>query len=101
MKKFVALICALTLVLSMSACSKNGTETTQASEAATETTAAPVETLPTPSEEIPVVTAKPLYGDLLDNYFDALLQGLDPMDYEDRGLNYLPGIVKDNKEIGY
>ena len=101
MKKFVALICALTLVLSMSACSKNGTETTQASEAATETTAAPVETLPTPSEEIPVVTAKPLYGDLLDNYFDALLQGLDPMDYEDRGLNYLPGIVKDINEVGY
>lgn len=78
MKKFVALICALTLVLSVSACSKSGNETTQASEAATETTAAPVETLPTPSEEIPVVTAKPLYGDLLDNYFDALLQGLEP-----------------------
>ena len=101
MKKFVALICALTLVLSVSACSKSGTETTQASEAATETTAAPVETLPTPSEEIPVVTAKPLYGDLLDNYFDALLQGLEPMDYEDRGLNYLPGIVKDINEVGY
>ena len=101
MKKFVALICALTLVLSVSACSKSGTETTQASEAATETTAAPVETLPTPSEEIPVVTAKPLYGDLLDNYFDALLQGLEPMDYENRGLNYLPGIVKDINEVGY
>ena len=101
MKKFVALICALTLVLSVSACSKSGNETTQASEAATETTAAPVETLPTPSEEIPVVTAKPLYGDLLDNYFDALLQGLEPMDYEDRGLNYLPGIVKDINEVGY
>ena len=67
----------------------------------TETTAAPVETLPTPSEEIPVVTAKPLYGDLLDNYFDALLQGLEPMDYENRGLNYLPGIVKDINEVGY
>ena len=101
MKKFVALICALTLVLSVSACSKSGNETTQASEAATETTAAPVETLPTPSEEIPVVTAKPLYGDLLDNYFDALLQGLEPMDYENRGLNYLPGIVKDINEVGY
>lgn len=101
MKKFVVLICALTLVLSMSACSKSGTETTQASEAAAETTAAPAETLPAASEEVPVVTAKPLYGDLLDNYFDALLQGLEPMDYEDRGLNYLPGIVKDINEVGY
>ena len=101
MKKFVALICALTLVLSMAACSKGAAETTQAASETTPETTAAVETQPTPSEEIPVVTAKPLYGDLLDSYFDALLQGLEPLDYEDRGLNYLPGIVKDINEVGY
>lgn len=100
MKKFVALLCALTLVLSMAACSKSGGEATQPSETQPETTAA-AETLPMTSEEAPVVTAKPLYGDLLDSYFDALLQGLSPNDYMDRNLNYLPGIVNDINEVGY
>ena len=102
MKKFVALICALALALSMAACSaKSGTETTQPSETQPAETTSAAETLPAKGEEVPVVTAKPLYGDLLDNYFDALLQGLTPNDYMDRGLNYLPGIVGDINEVGY
>ena len=99
MKRFAALVCALTLVLSLAACSKAEEPTaapeTQSPETTQETTA------PETTGEAPVVTAKPLYSEILDNYFDALLQGLEPNDYMDRGLNYLPGIVKDINEVGY
>lgn len=99
MKRFAALVCALALVLSLAACSKAEGPTaapeTQSPETTQETTA------PETTEEAPVVTAKPLYSEILDNYFDALLQGLEPNDYMDRGLNYLPGIVKDINEVGY
>lgn len=98
MKKIAALLCALTLVLSLAACSKAeepvATTESQPAETIQETTAPE-------TTEAPVVTAKPLYSEILDNYFDALLQGLEPNDYMDRGLNYLPGIVKDINEVGY
>ena len=104
MKKLTAMLLMVMLLLSLAACGGQAvaptvepTETVQPStEAATEATAGTE-----PSSEVPVVTAKPLYSEILDGYFDALLQGLQPSDYMDRGLNYLPGTVKSLDEVGY
>lgn len=100
MKKFVAFIAILAMVLSLAACSAASTAPTSAPETQPSETV-PETTVPETTEAPTVVTAKPLYSDTLDNYFDALLQGLEPGDYMDRGLNYLPGIVKDINEVGY
>lgn len=104
MKKAIAWLLILMMTLSMAACgSKNTAET-----AAPETMAAPAQTTqpettqaPEETVEVPTVTAKPLYGDVLDDYFDALLQGFGPEQYLEKGLNYLPGLVKDVTKIGY
>lgn len=98
MKKIAALLCALTLVLSLAACSKAEEPVATTESQPAETTR---ETTVPETTEAPVVTAKPLYSEILDSYFDALLQGLEPNDYMDRGLNYLPGIAKDINEVGY
>ena len=104
MKKAIAWILILMMTLSLAACAK---ETTPA-PSAPETTAAPTETAEATPEttlpetaEVPTVTAKPLYGEILDGYFDALLQGFGPQEYIEKGLNYLPGNVKDVSKVGY
>ena len=100
MKKLIALLLSTLMIFSLAACSSAPAETTPP-----ETTAAPVqETTAAPTEaptEVPVVTAKPLYSEILDSYFDALLQGLSPAEYAEKGLNYLPGVVADLNEVGY
>lgn len=99
MKKAITWILVLMMALSMTACAKEpaptqapATETTP-QEPATETTEEPT--------EVPTVMAKPLYGEILDSYFDALLQGFDPLQYEEKGLNSLPGMIKDVTQVGY
>lgn len=99
MKKAITWILVLMMALSMTACAKEpaptqapATETTP-QEPATETTEEPT--------EVPTVMAKPLYGEILDSYFDALLQGFDPLQYEEKGLNSLPGMIKDVTKVGY
>ena len=100
MKKLAGLLLSTLMIFSLAACGSAPAETT-----APETTAAPATETTVPvteaTTEVPVVTAKPLYSEVMDSYYDALLQGLDPADYMDRGLNYLPGIVKDLDQVGY
>ena len=101
MKKYMLLLLALCLLTA--GCGKGQEAPTTeppASEAPAIQETEPETTVPE-TTEAPVVTAKPLYSEILDSYFDALLQGLEPNDYMDRGLNYLPGIVKDINEVGY
>ena len=104
MKKAIAWILILMMTLSLAACAKE----TAPAPSAPETTAAPTETAEATPEttlpetvEVPTVTAKPLYGEILDGYFDALLQGFGPQEYIEKGLNYLPGNVKDVSKVGY
>lgn len=102
MKKFFAFLLIFTMVLTCAACGKKEPEPTTEAPATTEATEAPATTEATTEPvEVPTVTAKPLYGEILDNYFDALLQGLEPADYLDKGLNYLPAMVKDVEKVGY
>lgn len=105
MKKAVAWILILMLALSMAACggSPAPAPSTQESTVPAETTeATPPETAPAETEApVPTVLARPLYGEILDSYFDALLQGFSPEEYIGNGLNYLPGLVKDVTKIGY
>ena len=103
MKRRIAFALILTMMLTMAACGKKDPAPTTAAptEAPTVATEAPTVPATTEAVEVPTVTAKPLYGEILDNYFDALLQGLEPADYMDRGLNYLPGMVKDVTKVGY
>ena len=100
MKKLAGLLLSTLMIFSLAACGSAPAETT-----APETTAAPATETTVPvteaTTEVPVVTAKPLYSEVLDSYYDALLQGLDPADYMGRGLNYMPGFVKDLDQVGY
>lgn len=103
MKKIIALLLTIITLLSLAACGGNSAapETTVPETTAAQDTTAPASGSVEAPSEAPVVTARPLYSEILDSYFDALLQGLEPTDYMDRGLNYLPGIVKDLNEVGY
>lgn len=100
MKKLAGLLLSTLMIFSLAACGSAPVETT-----APETTAVPATETTVPvteaTTEVPVVTAKPLYSEVMDSYYDALLQGLDPADYMDRGLNYMPGFVKDLDQVGY
>lgn len=101
MKKLSVLLLIFAMLLSLAACGSNPSAPTTAPETvpATEAPTEPAQTeAPT---EVPVVTAKPLYGEVLDGYFDALLQGFGPQEYMDRGLNYLVGMVGDVDKVGY
>lgn len=101
MKKVISWIMILVLSLSLAACAGK-TEPSAETAAPTETTAAPETTEATEEPtEVPTVMAKPLYGEILDSYFDALLQGFDPSQYEEKGLNYLVGTVGDVTKVGY
>lgn len=100
MKKYIAWIMILVMCMSLAACGGNQeapAETTASTETAEviETTEA-IETT-----EVPTVMAKPLYGEILDSYFDALLQGFTPDQYTENGLNYLVGVVGDVSKVGY
>lgn len=101
MKKFFAFLLIITMLLTAAACGKKEPAPTTAAPVTTAATEAPTTEAATEAIEVPTVTAKPLYGEILDNYFDALLQGLEPAEYVDRGLNYLPGMVKDVTQVGY
>ena len=98
LRKAIAWILILMMLLSMAACGKKeepaAPETTLPTE--TEPVTEPVTEAPT---EVPTVMAKPLYGEILDSYFDALLQGFEPAQYVEKGLN--PGMVKDVTKVGY
>ena len=100
LRKAIAWILILMMLLSMAACGKK-------EEPAAPETTLPAETEPlteAPTEaptEVPTVMAKPLYGEILDSYFDALLQGFEPAQYVEKGLNPLPGMVKDVTKVGY
>ena len=100
MKKLIAWTLLLVMVLSLAACAGK-------QEPAAETTAAPVETAEVTettepeTTEVPTVMAKPLYGEILDSYFDALLQGFTPDQYMENNLNYLVGVVGDVTKVGY
>ena len=100
LRKAIAWILILMMLLSMAACGKKeepaAPETTLPTE--TEPVTEPVTEAPT---EVPTVMAKPLYGEILDSYFDALLQGFEPAQYVEKGLNPLPGMVKDVTKVGY
>lgn len=101
MKKLSALLLIFAMLLSLAACGSNPSAPTTAPETVP-VTEAPTEPAQTEAPtEVPVVTAKPLYGEILDGYFDALLQGFGPQEYMDRGLNYLVGIVGDVDKVGY
>ena len=102
MKKLSALLLIFAMLLSLAACGSNPSAQTTAPETqeTAPVTEAPTETTQA-STEVPVVTAKPLYGEILDGYFDALLQGFGPQEYMDRGLNYLVGMVGDVDKVGY
>lgn len=100
MKKIISWIMILVLSLSLAACA--GKTEAPAETAAPETSAAPETTEAAPeTTEVPTVMAKPLYGEILDSYFDALLQGFDPSQYEEKGLNYLVGTIADVTKVGY
>lgn len=100
MKKLAVLLLSTLMIFSLAACGSAPVETT-----APETTAVPATETTVPvteaTTEVPVVTAKPLYSEVMDSYYDALLQGFGPADYMDRGLNYMPGFVKDLDQVGY
>lgn len=100
MKKIISWIMILTLSLSLAACA--GKTETPSETPAPETTQA-AETTEATEEvtEVPTVMAKPLYGEILDSYFDALLQGFDPGQYNEKGLNYLVGTLGDVTQVGY
>lgn len=101
MKKLSVLLLIFAMLLSLAACGSNSSAPTTAPETVP-VTEAPTETAQTEAPtEVPVVTAKPLYGEILDGYFDALLQGFGPQEYMDRGLNYLVGMVGDVDKVGY
>lgn len=101
MKKLSVLLLIFAMLLSLAACGSNPSAPTTAPETVP-VTEAPTEPAQTEAPtEVPVVTAKPLYGEILDGYFDALLQGFGPQEYMDRGLNYLVGIVGDVDKVGY
>ena len=80
MRKAIAWILILMMLLSLAACGRKD-------EPAAPETTLPAETEPlteAPTEaptEVPTVMAKPLYGEILDSYFDALLQGFEPAQY--------------------
>lgn len=101
MKKLSVLLLIFAMLLSLAACGSNPSAPTTAPETVP-VTEAPTEPAQTEAPtEVPVVTAKPLYGEILDGYFDALLQGFGPQEYMDRGLNYLVGMVGDVDKVGY
>ena len=101
MKKLSVLLLIFAMLLSLAACGSNPSAPTTAPETVP-VTEAPTEPAQTEAPtEVPVVTAKPLYGEILDGYFDALLQGFGPQEYMDRGLNYLVGTVGDVDKVGY
>lgn len=101
MKKLSVLLLIFAMLLSLAACGSNSSAPTTAPETVP-VTEAPTEPAQTEAPtEVPVVTAKPLYGEILDGYFDALLQGFGPQEYMDRGLNYLVGMVGDVDKVGY
>ena len=102
MKRIAALALIAVLALNLAACGKKEpAPTTEPATVPVTTEATQATTAPTEPVEVPTVTARPLYADILDNYFDALLQGLEPADYNDRGLNYLPAMIKDVAKVGY
>lgn len=104
MKKLSALLLIAAMLLTLAACGSNPSAPSTAPETqeTAPVTEAPTETAQTEAPtEVPVVTAKPLYGEILDGYFDALLQGFGPQEYMDRGLNYLVGMVADVNKVGY
>lgn len=100
MKKYIAWIMILVMSISLAACGANQ-EAPAETSAPTETTEV-IETTQEPeTTEVPTVMAKPLYGEILDSYFDALLQGFTPQQYIDEGLNYLVGNIGDVTKVGY
>ena len=101
MKKLIAWILILVFSLSLAACGGKTEPTAATTEAPPETTAAPETTEAVETTEEPTVLAKPLYGEILDAYFDALLQGFTPEQYTEKGLNYLVGVVGDVTKVGY
>ena len=101
MKKCIAWILILVLSLSLAACGGKTEPTEAAAETVPETTEAPETTEVVETTEEPTVLAKPLYGEILDAYFDALLQGFTPDQYTAAGLNYLVGVVGDVTKVGY
>ena len=101
MKKLIAWILILVLSLSLAACGGKTEAPAATTEAPTETTEAPETTEVVETTEEPTVLAKPLYGEILDGYFDALLQGFTPEQYREAGLNYLVGMVGDVTKVGY
>ena len=101
MKKLIAWILILVLSLSLAACGGKTEPTAATTEAPPETTAAPEATEAVETTEEPTVLAKPLYGEILDAYFDALLQGFTLEQYTEKGLNYLVGVVGDVTKVGY
>ena len=102
MKKAIAWVLILLITLSLAACAKNEAAPATTAPAATEApTQAPVDATTEAPAEVPTIMAKPLYGEILDSYFDALLQGFGPGEYTAKNLNYLPGLVKDVTKIGY
>ena len=101
MKKFTAWILILVMSLSLAACSGKTEAPAATTEAVPETTVVPETTEVTETTEEPTVMAKPLYGEILDAYFDALLQGFTPDQYTEKGLNYLVGVVGDVTKVGY
>lgn len=104
MKKFFAWLLIFAMVFAFAGCGKE--KENPASIAPVETTQAPTqetsveETTQVP-EEVPTVMAKPLFGEILDGYFDGLLQGFTPEQFSQAGLNALVGEEADVSKIGY
>lgn len=100
MNRIVSMLVILAMVLSFTACAK--TAPAAPTEAATELAeelvsiaAADDEPATEPEEEAP------LYGEVLDAYYNALLEGWTPEQYMEAGMNYLPGLVADADKVGY
>lgn len=106
MKKLISLLLVLTMILALAACGKaeKAPETAPAATAAPTEAPAAAQTVPVATEaapETPAAAEAPLYGEVLEAYYNALAQGWAPEQYMEAGMNYLPGLVKDMDLVGY
>lgn len=100
MKKGISLLLIITILFTLAACGKKSNTPEATAPAGTTAPAAPVAETEAPTEA-PTEPAPRLYGEIMDAYYDALIQGFTPDQYNDKGLNYMPGMVKDIAKVGY
>lgn len=103
MKKFISILLILMMVLGLAACgnAEAPAQTTAPTEAPAAATEAPVTETEVPTEAAAPQAESPLYGDVLDAYYDALEAGWGPEKYMEAGMNYLPGMIQDADKVGY